>query len=55
MPDKIPEMQKMLEAFLEVTEANRKLMMTGPADNFKSLLALLKCVNLGYDFLFLLH
>jgi len=42
VPDKIPEMQKMLEAFLEVTEANRKLMMTGPADNFKSLLALLK-------------
>lgn len=42
VPENIPEMQKMLEAFLEITEANRKLMLTGPADNFKSLLMLLQ-------------
>lgn len=44
VPDKIPEMQKILEEFLKITDTNRQLMMTGPADNFKSLLMLLRCV-----------
>lgn len=42
VPDKIPEMQKILEEFLKITDTNRQLMMTGPADNFKSLLMLLR-------------
>ena len=46
VPEKIPEMQKMLEAFLKIADTNRQLMMTGPADNFKSLLMLLRFVLL---------